>query len=130
MQLFAVPLMNFQCEEASLKSTLIKKEKKNCLLLLFLYEVKCQSSRSDLMATFKQVLGNLQFNLGDLDTFKQLTQCQKEKKSNITFHSLLIEYFSPNTFEMCTLKVNQVITMHKVSTPHLQISHVSFEMYY
>lgn len=28
MQLFAVPLMNFQCEEASLKSTLKKKEKK------------------------------------------------------------------------------------------------------
>lgn len=28
MQLFAIPLMNFQCEEASLKSTLKKGEKK------------------------------------------------------------------------------------------------------
>lgn len=26
MQLFAIPLMNFQCEEASLKSTLKKKK--------------------------------------------------------------------------------------------------------
>lgn len=103
-----------------------KKEKKTCLLLFFLHQVKCQSSRSDLTTTFKQVLGNLQFNLGDLDTFKQLTQCQKEKKSNITFHSLLIDYLSPRTFEMCTLKVNhsQVITVHKICIPYLQVPHV------
>lgn len=73
--------MNFQYEEASLKSTL-KKKKKQQNFVVVLCQARCQSSRSDLIISFKQVLGNLQFNLGELFIFRQFSQCQKKKKKD------------------------------------------------
>lgn len=40
MQLFAIPLMNFQCEEASLKSTLKKKGEKNLFAFVLSFYIK------------------------------------------------------------------------------------------